>query len=360
MTALYDDEAVYEPMPPERGVGGGGGRVVRALLVVFVLGLFLVGAASVYVMGQVRGSSDGAEVPVEIPMGSSTARIAAILDDRGVVSSARLFRLYVRFKGAGPFHAGEYTFRRDQSYDSVIDTLDEGPAVQVVRLTIPEGFTVKQVADRVGRMPNRSGERFLQLAESGQVRSQFQPAGSNNLEGFLLPETYEFDPDDDELAILTRLVQAFDGTATQLGLDQSQARVGLTPYETIIVASMVEEEAKLAEERGKVARVVYNRIERGETLGIDATLRYGLNRPTEPLRQSDLASDNPYNTRKFKGLPPTPIASPGRLSLEAALNPTPGPWFFYVLADRDGRHAFAVTITEFNRYKAEAQAKGLL
>lgn len=360
MTTLYDDEAVYEPMPPERGGGTGGRRVVRALLVVFVLGLFLVGAASVYVVGQVRGSSDGAEVPVEIPMGSSTARIAAILDDRGVVSSARLFRLYVRFKGAGPFHAGEYTFRRDQSYDSVIDTLDKGPAVQVVRLTIPEGFTVKQVADRVGRMPNRSGDRFLQLAQSGQVRSQFQPAGSNNLEGFLLPETYEFDPDDDELAILTRLVQAFDGTAAQLGLDQSQAKVGLTPYETIIVASMVEEEAKLAEERGKVARVIYNRIERGETLGIDATLRYGLNRPTEPLRQSDLASDNPYNTRKFKGLPPTPIASPGRLSLEAALNPTPGPWFFYVLADRDGRHAFAVTITEFNRYKAEAQAKGLL
>lgn len=358
MTALYDDEAVYEPMPPERG--GGGRRVVRVLLVVFVVGLFVVGAASVYAMGQIRGSSGGAEVPVEIPMGSSTARIAAILDDRGVVSSARLFRLYVRFKGAGPFHAGEYTFRRDQSYDSVIDTLDKGPVVQVVRLTIPEGFTVKQVADRVGRMPNRSGERFLQLAQSGQVRSQFQPAGSTNLEGFLLPETYEFDPDDDELAILTRLVQAFDGTATQLGLDQSQARVGLTPYETIIVASMVEEEAKLAEERGKVARVVYNRIERGETLGIDATLRYGLNRPTEPLRQSDLASDNPYNTRKFKGLPPTPIASPGRLSLEAALNPTPGPWFFYVLADRDGRHAFAVTITEFNRYKAEAQAKGLL
>lgn len=359
MTVLYDDEAVYEPMPPERS-GGGGRRAVRVLLVLFVLVLFLVGAASLYVLGQVRGSSGGPEVAVEIPMGSSTARIAAILDDRGVVSSARLFRLYVRFKGAGPFQAGEYTFREDQSFASVVETLDEGPAVDVTRLTIPEGFTVKQVADRVGRMPNRSAERFLQVAESGQVRSQFQPPGTTNLEGFLLPETYEFDPEDDELAIVTRLVQAFDATAVEIGLDQSQARVGLTPYETIIVASMVEEEAKLAEERGKVARVIYNRIERGETLGIDATLRYGLNRPTEPLRRSDLASDNPYNTRKFKGLPPTPIASPGRLSLEAALNPTPGPWFFYVLADRDGRHAFAVTITEFNRYKAEAQAKGLL
>ena len=359
MTALYDDEAVYEPMPPERR-GGGGRRVLRVLLVLLVLGIVGIGAAGVYVAGHMRGSTNGAEVPVEIPMGSSSKRIAAILDDKGVISNARLFGVYLRFKGAGPFQAGDYTFRRDQGFDSVVKVLEKGPEVVSQRLTIPEGLTVKQVAERVGRMEGRSAERFLQLAGSGQVRSQFQPEGSTNLEGFLLPETYEFEPKDDELAILQRLVQGFDGVAVSIGLDQSKAKVGLTPYQTIIVASMIEEEAKIAEERGKVARVVYNRLEKGERLGIDATLRYGLNRPTEPLRVSDLASDNPYNTRKFAGLPPTPIASPGRLSLEAALNPTPGPWFFYVLADQAGHHAFAVTITEFNRYKAEAQAKGLL
>lgn len=359
MTTLYDDEAVYEPMRPERS-GGGGRRVLKVLLVLFVLGLFTVGAAGVYVVGQMSGSSGGAEVAVEIPMGSSSKRIAAILDDKGVISNARLFGVYVRVKNVGPFQAGAYTFRKDQSFDSVVKVLVKGPELVFQRLTIPEGLTVKQVAERVGRLEGRSAERFLQLASSGQVRSQFQPAGSTNLEGFLLPETYEFEPKDDELVILQRLVQAFDGVATAVGLDQSQAKVGLTPYQTIIVASMIEEEAKIAEERGKVARVVYNRLEKGERLGIDATLRYGINRPTEPLRVSDLASDNPYNTRKFAGLPPTPIASPGRLSLEAALNPTPGPWFFYVLADKEGHHAFAVTITEFNKYKAEAAAKGLL
>lgn len=359
MTVLYDDEAVYEPMPPPRS-GGGGRKALRVVLALAVVAVLLAGAVGAYVLKQVNGSSGGEEVPVTIPMGSSTTRIAAILDDKGVVSSARLFSLYVRVTGAGPFKAGDYTFRRNSAYSKVVAALDAGPHVQVARLTIPEGLTLNQIADRVGRLPGRNRDTFLQLARSGQVRSQFQPENSTNLEGFLLPETYEFDPKDDEAAILRRMVEGFDAVAAQVGLDQSQAKVGLSPYQAIIVASMIEEEAKIAEERGKVARVVYNRIKRGETLGIDATLRYGLNRPTEPLRQSDLASDNPYNTRKFKGLPPTPIASPGRLSLEAALNPTPGPWLFYVLADREGHHAFAVTITEFNRYKAEAQAKGLL
>ncbi|HVF75049.1 MAG TPA: endolytic transglycosylase MltG [Acidimicrobiales bacterium] len=358
MTTLYDDEAVYEPMPPERR--GGGRKVLRVVLALAVIAVLLAGAAGAYVLNQVNGSSGGEDVAVSIPMGSSTQRIAAILDDKGVVSSARLFSVYVRFTGGGPFKAGDYTLQRNSPYSKVVDALDTGPEAQVVRLTIPEGLTLNQIAERVGKLQGRSRDRFLELAKGGQVRSQFQPDNGTNLEGFLWPETYEFDPKDDELVILRRMVEAFDAAASQLGLDQSQSKVGLTPYQTIIVASMIEEEAKIAEERGKVATVIYNRIKKGETLGIDATLRYGLNRPTEPLRQSDLASDNPYNTRKLKGLPPTPIASPGRSSLEAALNPTPGPWLFYVLADRDGRHAFAVTITEFNRYKAEAQAKGLL
>lgn len=360
MTALYDDEAVYEPMPPPRGGPGTGARWLKAAVGVFVVVVLLAGAAGAYVMKQVNGASGGGQVAVTIPMGSSTQRIAAILDAKGVVSSARLFRLYVRVKGAGPFKAGDYQFHKRSPYSRVVATLAKGPELTFQRLTIPEGLTLSQIADRVGRLPGRSRDRFLELARSGRVRSQFQPPDSTNLEGFLAPETYEIDPKEDELAILTRMVQGFDTIAVELGLDQSQAKVGLSPYQAVIVASMIEEEAKVADERGKVATVVYNRIKRGEALGIDATLRYGLNRPTEPLRQSDLAADTPYNTRKFKGLPPTPIASPGRSSLEAALNPTPGPWLFYVLADHDGHHAFAVTITEFNRYKAEAQAKGLL
>ncbi len=358
MTALYDDEAVVvEPMP-ERG--GGFPRWAKALLTLAVLGLLLAATVGFWVTKQVRGSSGGAEVAVEVPLGSSTQRIAAILDDKGVIDNARLFRVYLQVRGAGPFQAGAYTFRKDQGYADVVKALEKGPELEFDRLTIPEGYTLQQIAARVGRLPNRSADRFLELARSGTVRSQFQPADSTNLEGLLLAETYDFDPDDDELAILQRMVQAFDAAAVEVGLEQSQAKVGLSPYEVVIVASMVEEESKIDAERPKVAQVIYNRLQKGWPLGIDATIRYALNRPTEPLRKSDLANDNPYNTRLRKGLIPTPIAAPSRSALAASLAPQPGPWMYYVLIEKDGRHAFAVTDAEFARYKAEAKAKGLL
>src|SRR5205814_1823681 len=147
--------------------------------------------------------------------------------------------------------------------------------------------------------------------------------------------------------------------AGELGLDQAAAKVGLSPYQVAIVASMIEREARVPDDRGMIARVIYNRLKQGIPLGVDATLRYALDRPTEPLRQSDLASKTPFNTRLNKGLPPTPIASPGRSTLEAAINPTPGAWLFYVLADATGHHEFATTDAEFQRAVANCRAKGL-
>lgn len=362
MTALYDDEVVYEPMRAPSG--GGGRRVLRVLLALMVVGLLLASAVGFWVVKQIGGSPGGARVAVEIPLGASTQRIAAILDAEGVVSSARLFRVYARFTGAGPFQAGSYTFRKRQSFSSVVETLDKGPELVFQRLTIPEGLTLVQIAERVGAMPGRSAERFLEVARSGTVRSRFQSPGSTNLEGLLLAETYEFEPKDDEAAILRRLVESFDAAATQAGIADAQARVGLTPYQAVIVASLIEEEAKIPEDRPKMARVVYNRLARGERLGIDATLRYGLNRPTQPLRVSDLESDNPYNTRRFAGLPPTPIAAPGRAALEATMHPADGPWIFYVLdPDRsrtpEGGHFFTDSAREFERVKADCRRAGL-
>jgi UPF0755 protein len=358
MTTLYDDEAVVvEPMPEPRG---GFPRWVKVLLALAVIGLLLAGAVGFWATNHIRGTSGGEEVTVEVPMGSSTQRIAALLDDRGVIENARLFRFYVQVRGAGPFQAGAYTFRQKQGYGDVVKVLEKGPELEFDRLTIPEGLRIEEIAARVGRLPNRSAERFLELARGGTVRSQFQPADSTNLEGLLLPETYDLDPDDDELAILKRMVESFDAAAREVGLDQAPQKVGLSPYEAVVVASMVEEESKIDEERPKVAQVIYNRLQKGWPLGIDATIRYALNRPTEPLRKSDLANDNPYNTRLHKGLIPTPIAAPSRSALRATLAPEPGPWMYYVLIEKDGRHAFAVTDAEFARYKAEAKAKGLL
>lgn len=358
---VYDDEddfAEYEPMPPARP---GARRLVVVLVTLAIAGLVAAAATFAWASQQIDPGSPGEAVEVEIPAGSSTQRIGAILDERGVITNATVFRYWARYKDVGTFQAGTYTFRLHDSFESVIATLEKGPALpEVTRITIPEGFNLKQIATRVGKLPGRSADRFLEVAASGEVRSAFQPPGVTSMEGLLFPETYDIDPDtDDERAIAERMIKGLEAVAAELDLVGGAGRLGRTPYEIITIASMIEAESKIESERGMVAQVIYNRLKRGETLGIDATLRYGLNRPTQPLRQSDLATDSPYNTRKRKGLPPTPISMPGRSALQAALNPTPGPWIFYVLADADGRHAFSTTAAEFARDKAQCKAKGL-
>src|SRR5437588_5588777 len=196
----------------------------------------------------------------------------------------------------------------------------KGAEVSVDRITIPEGFTLEQIAGRVGRLPGRTAQRFLQLAGSGEIRSQFSPPGSTNLEGVRDPNTYFVSPTDDERAILQRMVTGFEQEANGMGITDAATRLGLSPYEVVTVASMVEREAKVDVDRGKVASVIYNRLRQHIKLGIDATLIYGLHgdsveagkRPNQP---------NPYNTRIIAGLPPTPIASPGKASLQAAIAP---------------------------------------
>jgi UPF0755 protein len=312
-----------------------------------------------YLKGQISPSSQGAEVQVSIPQGASTAQIATLLAKDGVIDHATLFRLYVKVKGTGDFQAGDYTLRRHQPYSQIVATLRTGPAVTVDRITIPEEFTLEQIAARVGRLPGRSADRFLQLANSGVVRSKYEPPGSNNLEGLLFPDTYFVSPQDDEQAILQRMVTGFEEQADALDITDAAARLGLTPYQVVTVASMVEREAKVDVDRGKVASVIYNRLRDHMKLGIDATLIYGLHgdaaeaakRPNQP---------NPYNTRIIPGLPPTPIASPGKPSLQAAITPDSTNFLYYVLAGKDGHHAFTASAAEFNRLVAQARQKGLL
>lgn len=354
-------EPLFEPMP-ERSPGRGR-KVFLVLGVAFVVVLLGAGGTAVWLKGQIDPSgAPGAPVTVKIPEGASTQRIAAILDRAGVVESARVFRLYVRAKGQGPFKAGTYSLRRNTSFDDLIAVLEKGPKLVFQRLTVPEGLTLNQIAERVGTLPGRSAERFLQVVRSGAVRSRFQPAGSTNLEGLLFPDTYNFEPKDDEEAIARRMVAAFDDKAAEAGIDQVREGGVLSPYQAIVVASLVEREAKLAEERGMVARVIYNRLKAGMLLQVDASVIYALGRTGERglrVLHADLEVNSPYNTYKVKGLPPGPIAAPGRASLEAAVRPAEGPWLYYVVVEPNGRHAFATTLAEHNRNIALAASRGV-
>lgn len=351
----------YEAMP--NGPGRWGRRLAIGAVVLVVLAVVAGGAGYAYFRSQIDPKGPpGKRVAVELPLGSSTQRIATILEDAGVVDSARNFRLYVRVKGAGPFQAGNYQLRRNSAFDDVVRALAEGPKITFETLTVPEGLTVKQVADLVDEMPGRSGEKFLEAATDGSVRSRYQPEGSDNLEGLLFPDTYNFEEKDDERAILSRMVATFERVAAEVGIDDVGEGGLVDPYQAIVLASLVEREARVPEDRGKVSRVIYNRLQKKMLLQVDATVIYALGRTGEKglrVLNKDLEVDSPYNTYKNPGLPPAPIASPGRAALRAAVVPTPGPWLYYVVIDAQGRHAFGTTLAEHNRNIAAAAAAGV-
>ncbi|HUS60554.1 MAG TPA: endolytic transglycosylase MltG [Acidimicrobiales bacterium] len=316
------------------------------LLAMTIVGLLLLGLGAVVLQRQIDPPGDpGAEVAVSVPLGTSVQGIASILDEKGVISNAKVFRYYARLKGIGGFQAGQYTLRQRTAYDDVISALRTGPKIDYQKLTVPEGLRLEEIADRVAKLPGRDREVFLAAARSGEVRSAFEPDGSNNLEGLLFPDTYFVDKGDSEREILERMVQAFDDAATKAGVLQAEKAVGLSPYEAVVVASLIEREAKLAADQPKVSQVIANRLAKGMLLQIDATVLYAIGHKERVLFK-DLEVDSPYNTYKVKGLPPTPIAAPGITALRAAVHPEPGPWIYYVVIKGDGTHAFAETAAQ--------------
>lgn len=341
----------------------------RRLFVAFLVLLALVAVAGFIGWSQLQERIDppgppGEAVEVEIPSGSTTEDIGAILVDHDVITSPTIWNYWTRLKSVGPFQAGFYDFQRNSSFDEAVAVLDGGPRPpQLERVTIPEGLTVAQILPRLAD-PDTGVERWsveaLQAAlDSGEIRSQYQPAEVTSYEGLLFPDTYEIDEDVDEAAFLRRLVAETDARLTALDVETRAAELGRTPYEVLVIASLIEEESRVPEERAMVARVVYNRLEEGTPLGIDATSRYEAELAGRGRDSLDFESDSRYNTRRVAGIPPTPIAAPGQASLEGALNPADGPWIYYVLQDEQGNHFFTDSFAEFNEAKAECARLGL-
>ena len=333
--------------------------VLLALAVTF---LVLAGSGVMWVQRQVNPSgASGPEVRITVEQGMSTADVGQLLEREGVITNASIFKYYTRLTGLGAIEAGNYIFQKKSDFSDVTAVLEGGAAkAEEDRFTVPEGLTLGEVAKIIGEMPGRSAEKFLEVARSGTVRSQYQPAGNNNLEGLILPETYFIEKGADETAILRKMVDTFDQLSTQINLPGAAAKFGLSPYQAVIVASLVEREARVDEDRGKVARVIYNRLAEPMPLQIDATVLYALGLPAqESVSFKDREVNSPYNTYRIPGLPPGPIASPGRKSLEATANPTPGNWLYYVLTDPSGKHTFTNDYREFQNAVNQCIAKGL-
>ena len=358
-----EDQEWYDPPEPyDRRRHGDGHWGRRLLLAAGVLLLVLIAAAVgavVWVNNHLNGAG-GEPIAVAVPPGAGHATLASVLTRSGAVSDNWLFKHYLDYRGTPPASGGQYTFHRGEGYRAALHDLDNGPKVVQVRLTIPEGYDLAQIAEAVGKLPGFSAPRFLAVARSGQIRSRYEPAGVNSLEGLVFPDTYFIDEGETEQEVLQQMVDRFDQIADGINLASSNTTIGLSPYQTVVVASMIEKEAKVPQDRGKIGRVVLNRLAAHMRLQIDATVEYAEGVHKAKLLDSDLQTDSPYNTYRISGLPPGPIASPGKASLAAALNPTPGTWLYYVLINADGEHAFATTPQEFNQLLAEARAKGLI
>jgi UPF0755 protein len=329
-----------------------------------VVALVLVGGAGWWLKRQLDPpGGPGKAVDVEIVEGTSTSGVADLLAARDVVSNGTLFKLYVKAKSAGPFQAGTYHLRTRLSMAQAVEILDAGPSLPAaVNITIAEGLVLGQIANRVhARDPRLDASAFLSLVSGGQLRSRYSPAGQPSLEGLLFPDTYRVEKGDTEQTLAQQMVTTFDATAQSLGYDRAPQLTGYSAYQVVIVASLVEAEAKSDADRPKIARVIYNRLSKGMPLGIDAAFYYTLplERRGTALRQSDLARDTPYNTRLHAGLVPTPVMAPGKPSLDAALHPAEGTWLYYVLQDRR-THAFSTDYQQFLRDKKAAEDKGLI
>lgn len=356
-----DDEYVVLPRATR-----GGPRLVAVFGAIALAVGIVVFSAVFWVTRQISPSGGQGKRVAEVivPTGASTDAIATLLDDAGVITNARMFRWYTSWKSAGPWDAGRYVeFRRNSSFDEAIEVLDDGPVpVDAVTVRIPEGRRlVDALADINAAFPNLSVAELQATLDSGSVTSRYKPAEIPNWEGFLFPDTYEFFDDATAQEILQTMATKMDDVLDSLGYDKAESLQGRTPYELVTIASLVERETgQPPEERGKIARVIMNRLDDGEPLGIDAANLYGLGRTSGELTKADLAVESPYNVRKNKGLPPTPICLPGEASLRAAIEAPAGTWRYYVLTTKDPpTHLFTDSYREFQKAKADAQARGV-
>ena len=234
------------------------------------------------------------------------------------------------------------------------------PPKPVLRIVFPEGFTRAQMADRITAVnkiaedkrnvtPKLSAREYMRLTKMTNPPAGF-PQNVPHLEGFLFPATYDFTEDTTTKELVGDQLDAFDHAWSQINLSYAKSK-NLTPYDVLIIASMVEKEVLVPKERPLVAAVIYNRLNLGMTLGIDATIRYGLNiPPTQAILQSQLDSDSPYNTGKFPGLTPTPIANPGLASIQAAAHPAKVDYLYFVRKADCKSHFFTASKQEFDNY----------
>lgn len=289
------------------------------------------------------------EATIRIAPGTSTAEIARMLVEEDVIDSEKDFMNKANDAGIDQkLKAGTYRFQRGESIDSILNKLELGLQAPEGVLTVPEGYSLNDIANLVSVKTSIAKSAYLAAATpKGRILPLEGASQAEDLEGFLFPSTYDLDPDTDAVSLVDRQVETFKISTALLNWKDAE-KLGLTEYQALIVASMVEREARVPEERPLVAAVIYNRLEADMKLEIDATVQYAIGYWKEELTIEDLAITSAYNTRLYAGLPPGPICNPGIESIDAALNPASVDYLYYVATgDAEGHHTFTSSYDEF-------------
>jgi UPF0755 protein len=352
-----EDDEPHDPRPQRRAAGVG----VLAVLIVITAIVVLVGRALGGLFGgggDYSGQGTGS-VTIVVKPGDTASAIADTLVEAGVVKSSSAFTSAAeanpKSRGIQP---GTYRLHSHMEAELALNLMLNPSALVSYTVTIPEGFTVADIVARVAaETPIPAGDLRAALADPASLGL---PAWANgHVEGFLFPATYQVAPGETATHLLTAMVSRFDQAASDLKLTRSAAKVGLSEYEVITLASIVQREGRLLEDYPKIAEVFFNRLHNQMRLDSDATLYYVLGPDHGGLTTTDLAMDSPYNTRKYPGLPPTPINSPGEAAIKAVLHHATGPYLYFVTIDQEGHTAFSTTYRHFRELVAQSRANGV-
>ncbi len=335
---------------PRKAPARRGWSRVAAILV--LLPIVLATVAAIVIFQPFKGDP-GETVNVTIAPGSSVSQIGEVLAEKGVVDNALVFSLRARMSGGGSdLRAGTLELRENMTYAAALDALREEPLPDpVINVGVPEGLSRREVATHLRQTDVRGDYMRASRRSSGFDPKKYgQPAKQTGLEGFLFPATYELPRGGATAnALVAKQVEAFERQIDSVDMRRAK-RADLSTYEVLIIASMIEREINVPAERRKAAAVIYNRLDQGMTLGIDATIRYAERNWDRPLRVSELERDGPFNTRTRTGLPPSPIGNPGLASIKAAANPTQDSYLYYVVKPcGNGAHAFSSSDAQFQR-----------
>jgi len=337
---------------------------VKVLIVLLIAGI--VGVGMFFAMNRLMNppaeemNLSGTTVSVTIPDGAGTETIANILKENGLIDSVFGFKLTSKLEGFdGTYKQGTYNVDTGMTKRQIMELFQSGKVAMDLKVMIPEGYTVKQIAARVEEEGICSAEEFINETNNGTFDYDFLkdlPEREYRLEGYLFPDTYFFTGDETAHDVVDAMLKRFSQMYTKEYQDLV-ASSGYTLDEIITLASMVEKEIKLPEERARAAGVMYNRLKENMTLGIDATVLYAVGKTAGELTVDDLNVDSPYNTRKNQGLPLGPISNPGEASIKAAITPETHKYLYYVVeAVGKDNHVYCETYDEFLNAKAAYNA----